>query len=644
MLVWIVFAAVGLLALFFRNPHFFRDVQFVRKKLKTRSRILKYMQTNYSILDRFIDAEKEHPHKPFILFGDETFTYRDAEELSNKAARVFLQSGLLKQGDTVALFLGNEPVFLWLWLGLVKIGCSAAFLNCNIRSKSLLHCFKCSGARTLVAAEELQDAVDEVLPALLEQQVTVFILTDRCQTADVKSFKDQMSQASSEPLSKDLRSHLTLRSPAAYIYTSGTTGFPKAAVISHAKLWQVACIPSLAGMNSDDVLYISLPLYHTAGFLGFASAIDRGITVALRSKFSVSQFWNDCRKYDVTVIQYIGEIMRYLCNTPKKPNDRSHKVRLAVGNGIRADVWRDFISRFGNVKIREFYGATEGNFGLINYSGKIGAVGRDSFLHRVNSQVSFHIMRLKLLINEQCFGFTFLSFILQRYFPHAVIRFDVETETPLRDSSGLCIEAAKGEPGLLVSEISLMAPFSGYMGDLQQSEKKRLHDVLRKGDLYFNTGDLLRIEEDNFIYFQDRVGDTFRWKGENVATTEVADVITMVDCIKEANVYGVEVPGHEGRAGMAAINLTEGLRFDSAAVFKHVENFLPAYARPRFLRIQSSLDVTGTFKHLKMKLVAEGFNPNQITDPLYFLDEKDKSYVPLTVDKFNLITSGQIKM
>ncbi|KAK5902067.1 hypothetical protein CesoFtcFv8_007362 [Champsocephalus esox] len=613
MLVWIVFAAVGLLALFFCNPHFFQDVQLVRTKLKTRSRILKYMQTNYSILDRFIDAEKEHPHKPFILFGDETFTYRDAEELSNKAARVFLQSGLLNQGDTVALFLGNEPVFLWLWLGLVKIGCSAAFLNCNIRSKSLLHCFNCSGARTLVAAEELQDAVDEVLPALLEQQVTVFILTDRCQTADVKSFKDKMSQASSESLSKDLRSHLTLRSPAAYIYTSGTTGFPKAATISHAKLWQVACFLSMAGINSDDVIYICLPLYHTSGFLGFASAIERGITLALRSKFSVSQFWNDCRKYDVTVIQYIGEIMRYLCNTPKKPNDQSHKVRLAIGNGIRADVWRDFISRFGNVKICEFYGATEGNFGLINYSGKIGAVGRDSFLHR-------------------------------RYFPHAVIKFDVETEKPLRDSSGLCIEAAKGEPGLLVSEISLMAPFSGYMRDLQQSEKKRLHDVLRKGDLYFNTGDLLRIEEDNFIYFQDRVGDTFRWKGENVATTEVADVITMVDCIKEANVYGVEVPGHEGRAGMAAINLTEGLRFDSAAVFKHVENFLPAYARPRFLRIQSSFDVTGTFKHLKMKLVAEGFNPNQITGPLYFLDEKDKSYVSLTVDTFNLITSGQIKM
>ncbi|XP_044048975.1 very long-chain acyl-CoA synthetase-like [Siniperca chuatsi] len=613
MLVWIVFTAAIFLALLFCHPHFFQDIQYVRAKSKIRRRILKYKQTNYSILDRFLDRVKAQPHKPFILYKDETFTYKDADDLSNKAARVFLQSGLVKEGDTVALFLGNEPMFLWLWLGLVKIGCAAAFLNYNIRSKSLLHCFSCSGATTLVAAEDLQDAVEEVLPSLLEQQVTVFILADKCRTADVESFKDKMSQASSEPLPKDLRSHLTMLSPAAYIYTSGTTGFPKAAVVTHTKLWATSLLLLLAGVNSKDVVYISLPLYHSAGFLGFTGAIERGITVVLRSKFSASQFWDDCRKYNVTVIQYIGEILRYLCNTPKKFNDRSHKVRLAVGNGLRADVWRDFISRFGNVQIREFYGATEGNFSFLNYSGKIGAVGRDTFIHK-------------------------------RYFPYALIKYDIDKGGPLRDSSGFCIEAAKGEPGLLVSEISTNAPFYGYARDLQQTEKKKLHNVHKKGDVYFNTGDLLLIDQDNFIYFQDRIGDTFRWKGENVATTEVADIITLVDCIKEANVYGVEVPGQEGRAGMAAVTLREGQRFDSAGVFKHVENFLPAYARPRFMRIQSSLEVTGTFKHLKVKLVEEGFNPNQITDPLYFLDEKDKNYVPLTLDIFDLVTSGKIKI
>ncbi|XP_062276068.1 long-chain fatty acid transport protein 2-like isoform X2 [Scomber scombrus] len=511
MFLWLIFAA-ALLGLFFRYPYFFQDVQYVLNKLKVRHRVLTYIKTNYTILDRFVDVVQTQPHKPFIRFKDETFSYRDADELSNRAARVLLHTGRVKEGDTVALLVWNQPMFLWLWLGLVKLGCSAAFLNCNIRSRSLLHCFSCSGAKTLVAAEELQDAVEEVLPSLLEQQVTVFILADRCKAAGVESFKDKMSQVSSEPLPKDLRSHLTLQSPAVYVYTSGTTGLPKAAVITHSKLWAMSFLQSIAGVTAKDVVYISLPLYHTAGFVGFTAALQMGVTVALRSKFSASQFWDDCRKYNVTVILYIGEIMRYLCNTPKKLNDRNHKVRLAMGNGIRPDVWRDFLSRFGNIQIREFYGATEGNLALMNYSGKIGAIGRDTFFHK-------------------------------RFYPYAVIKYDVDKGEALRDSSGFCIEVAKGGPGLLVSEISARAPFSGYARDLQQTEKKRLHDVLKKGDLYFNTGDLVVIDEDDFIYFQDRVGDTFRWKGENVSTNEVADVITLADCVKEANVYGVEVPG-----------------------------------------------------------------------------------------------------
>uniref|UniRef100_A0A7N5ZX17 long-chain-fatty-acid--CoA ligase n=1 Tax=Anabas testudineus TaxID=64144 RepID=A0A7N5ZX17_ANATE len=561
MILWTLLPAVIFLALFYLFPHFVQDVQYVLAKLKLRRRMLKYMQSNYTILDRFLDGVKTQPHKPLVHFKDETFSYKDADELSSKAARVFLQDGLVKAGDTVALFLGNEPTFLWLWLGLVKLGCPVAFLNCNIRSKSLLHCFNCSGAKTLVAGAELQDAVEEVLPSLLEQQVTVFILADSCKTAGVQSFRDKMSKASSDPLPKELRSHITLQSPVTYIYTSGTTG----------------------------------------------------ITVALKSKFSASQFWDDCRRYNVTVILYIGEIMRYLCNKPKKLNDKDHNVRLAIGNGIRAAVWSDFIRRFGNVQIREFYGATEANFSLLNYSGKIGAVGRDSFLNRKTS-------------------------------PYSLIKYDTDKGEPFRDSSGLCIEAAKGEPGLLVSEITPRAPFLGYLGDLKQTEKKRLHNVFKKGDTYINSGDLLYIDEDDFIYFVDRVGDTFRWKGENVATTEVADVITLADCIKDANVYGVKVPGQEGRVGMAAVALRDGLKFDSADVFKQVENLLPAYARPRFLRIQSCLDVTGTFKHMKVKLMEEGFNPNQIADPLYFLSEKEKDYIPLTLEIFDSVTSGNIQI
>ncbi|KAF7663750.1 hypothetical protein LDENG_00201990 [Lucifuga dentata] len=394
----------------------------------------------------------------------------------------------------------------------------------------------------------------------------------------MKSFKDKMSQASSEPPPKDIRSQVTLLDPAVHIYTSGTTGLPKTAVINHVRLCIVSLYQASIGLNSNDVIYICLPLYHTTDFMACTGAIERGLTIALRSKFSISQFWDDCRKYDATVFQYIGEIMRYLCNTPKKDNDRNHKIRIAIGNGIRADVWRDFLNRFGNVRIMEFYGATEGNMGLWNYSCRIGAVGRDTFLQQWMS-------------------------------PYALVKYDSDKGEPVRDSSGFCIKAAKGEPGLLCTEISQKTPFSGYAGDLEQTEKKRLHSVFKKGDVYFNTGDLMRVDGDNFIYFHDRIGDTFRWKGENVATTEVSDILTAAECIKEANVYGVIVPGQEGRARMAAITLRDGHKFDSRNIYQQVQSFLPAYARPQFIRIKDMLDITGMFKNLKVKLVEEGFKP-----------------------------------
>uniref|UniRef100_A0A3Q3DK72 long-chain-fatty-acid--CoA ligase n=1 Tax=Hippocampus comes TaxID=109280 RepID=A0A3Q3DK72_HIPCM len=542
-----------------------------------------YIQNNYTIVDCFLERVKKQPNKPFLLFKDETFTYQDADRLSNQAARALLQNGLVKQGDTVTFFVTNEPMFVWLWLAVFKIGCSAALLNTNIRSKSLLHCFKCSGAQVLLVAEVAQPF----------QRFPMKI----CETCD---FVNVISLACLK-----WRGNYFVTS---YNFFSGT-GFPKAAVISHTKLWRFVMILRSCGLKSDDVLYVSLPLYHSAGLAGVTGAIDLGITVALKRKFSSSQFWDDCRKYNVTAIQYIGEIMRFLCNTPKKPNDRSHKVRIAIGNGIRANVWRDFLNRFGNIQILELYGATEGNIILMNYSGKIGAVGRDNF-----------------------------------FFPFALIKYDVEQGKPLRDSTGLCIQVPKGEPGLLVAEISVRAPFLGYARDLQQTEKKKLHDVLKKGDVFFNTGDLMLIDKDGFVYFHDRIGDTFRWKGENVSTNEVADVITQVDYITEATVYGVEVPGNEGRIGMAAIALKDGHTFDSEGVFKHLESFLPAYARPRFIRIQSSLDVTGTFKLMKAGLVKEGFNPSAIPDPLYFLDDREKKFVPLTMDIVHAVLSGKIKI
>ncbi|TWW67828.1 long-chain fatty acid transport protein 2-like [Takifugu flavidus] len=620
MMAYCLYTALAGLALlpfllYLRNPYFFQDLCYAVTAIKIGIQVNGFRRRKpfYSILDRFLDMVAKQPQKTFLLFEDSSYTYSQADKESNRVARALSQHAQLKEGDTVALLLGNEPQFVWLWLALAKLGCTASLLNFNIRSKSLLHCFSCCDAKVLVVGADMLGAAEEVLPSLKKLGSRVLILREHCDVEGIESLSDKIQQASDEPLPPQLRATVTIKSPALYIYTSGTTGLPKAAVINYERIWMASFLQSIAGVRSDDVLYLYLPLYHSSGFLmGLCGAIEKGITIALRRKFSASQFWNDCRKYNVTVIQYIGEIMRYLCNTPKSDRDRDHKVRLAMGNGIRSDTWADFLERFGDIRICECYGATEGNIGFVNHIGKIGAIGKEHFLHKMAS-------------------------------PYALIRYDTEKEEPVRDSKGFCIEVPKGETGLLVGKIGDKMPFTGYANNKQQTEKKKLYDVFVKGDKYFNSGDLLRIDHEGFVYFQDRIGDTFRWKGENVATTEVADHLLMIDCIEEANVYGVKVPGHEGRIGMAAVKLKENMDFDSGAIYQHVKNYLPSYARPRFIRIQDTLVVTGTFKQMKMTLAEEGFNPSVSKDRLFYLEDNN-GYIPMTEEIFNSITEGRLRL
>lgn len=527
-------------------PYFFEDLNYFLKVARVTRRMRSYRQRRpvHTILNAFLDRARQTPRKPFLLFQDETLTYAQVDRRSNQVARALRDHLGLRQGDCVAVFMGNEPAYVWLWLGLAKLGCAMACLNYNIRGKSLLHCFQCCGAKVLLASP----------------------------------------------------------------------GLPKAAMINHLRIWYGTGLAIASGVKEDDVLYTTLPLYHSAALMvGVHGCIVSGATLVLRTKFSASHFWDDCRKYKVTVIQYIGELLRYLCNSPQKPNDRDHKVRMAMGNGLRADVWREFIKRFGDIHIYEFYASTEGNIGFMNYTRKIGAVGRVNYLQK------------KVVTYE-------------------LIKYDVEKDEPVRDGNGYCIKVPKGEVGLLVCKITNLTPFNGYAGGKTQTEKKKLRDVFKKGDIYFNSGDLLMIDHENFIYFHDRVGDTFRWKGENVATTEVADVVGMVDFVQEVNVYGVSVPGHEGRIGMASIKMKENHEFDGKKLFKHVADYLPNYARPRFLRIQDTIEITGTFKHRKVTLVEEGFNPAVIKDALYFLDDKAETYVPMTEDIYNAINDKALKL
>ncbi|XP_004639065.1 very long-chain acyl-CoA synthetase isoform X2 [Octodon degus] len=596
-------------------PYLFQDVRYFLRVAGLVRRLRSYGRRRpvATVPRAFQEQARRVPHKIFLRYGDQVLTYAQVDRRSNQVARALHGLGL-RQGDCVALFMGNEPAYVWLWLGLAKLGCPMACLNYNIRAKSLLHCFQCCGAKVLLASPELQDAVEEVLPSLKKDGVSLYYVSRTSSTEGVDSLLDKVDEVSSDPVPESWRCEVTFSTPALYIYTSGTTGLPKAAMINHNRIWYATGLAMASGFRSDDVIYTTLPLYHSAALMiGLHGCIVNGATLVLRKKFSASQFWDDCRKYDVTVIQYIGELLRYLCNTPSKPNDRDHKVRVALGNGLRADVWREFVRRFGDIQVYEFYASTEGNVGFLNYPRKIGAVGRVNYLQR-------KVVRYEL------------------------IKYDVEKDEPVRDENGFCIRVPKGEVGLLICKITQLTPFNGYAGGKSQTEKKKLRDVFKKGDLYFNSGDLLMIDQENFIYFHDRVGDTFRWKGENVATTEVADIVGLVEFVQEVNVYGVPVPGHEGRIGMASIRMKENSEFDGKKLFQHVTDYLPSYARPRFLRVQDTIEITGTFKHQKMTLMEEGFNPTAIQDALYFLDDTAKTYVPMTEDIYNAISNNTVKL
>ncbi|XP_070844918.1 long-chain fatty acid transport protein 6 [Chaetodon trifascialis] len=615
-MIALVFTSVlaGLLALLLYQrmtyPFLWADLIYYFKLQRYRKTVQARMQQGIiTYLDCFLYQARKNPNKPFIIFEKQTLTYQDVDRRSNQFANAFRTEGSLKQGDIVALWMFNEPDFICVWLGLCKLGCEVAFLNVNIKAKSLLHCLQSCGAKTLVVGAELVRLVEEVLPDL-KDNTAVWVVDHTSPSKDFGTLLDKLEHMSGEPLS-DLPK-VDIMSNFLFIFTSGTTGLSKAARVGHLKAIVSMAFFQMCGATSDDIIYITLPLYHmSASLLGIGGCIQIGATCVLKKKFSASQFWKDCVKHNVTVVQYIGELCRYLVNHPKVPEEMAHKVRLAAGSGLRSDVWKEFLNRFGKIKIREGYGLTEASIGFLNYTDEVGPIGRASYFNKLSM-------------------------------PFELLRYDPQTYEPVRTDSGRGIRAQKGEAGILVAPVTAMNQFLGYAGNKVQSEKKLLRDVFRDGDVYFNTGDLLLQDNRDFLYFRDRIGDTFRWKGENVSTTEVSEVLGLLDIFQEVNVYGATIPGHEGRAGMAAIVLKQDHELNGAELYNHLVKTLPAYAWPWFLRIQTSLDVTETFKQQKMKLVQEGFNPEVTQDPLYFLDVSQKDYIALTASLYQDIVSGKI--
>ncbi|XP_077593914.1 long-chain fatty acid transport protein 6-like isoform X1 [Stigmatopora nigra] len=595
-----------------RHPFFWQDFKYYAKLGMYRKSLQSRMQRGVvTFLDCFLLRASESPDKPFILFEDEKWTYGDVDRRSESLANAFGDKPG-EGGGVVALLMGNQPDFVCVWLALCKLGCQVAFLNTNVKAKALIRCIHSCGAKTLVVGSGLDFLLEEMLPDLQKDKISIWTVHPSSFPQDVVTSLHQVASTSSDmrrgPPRVDIMSNFL------YIFTSGTTGFPKAARVGHMKAIASMAFFHMCGATSDDVIYISLPLYHmSASLLGIGGCIQLGATCVLKKKFSASHFWKDCVKYNVTVVQYIGELCRYLVNQPVVPEEKSHRVRLAAGSGLRADVWKAFARRFGSVTIREGYGLTESSVGFLNYTDEIGPVGRASYFNKLS--LPFHLLR-----------------------------YDPQTGEVYRTASGRCEAARVGEAGLLVAPVTATSPFSGYAGNQIQSEKKLLRDVFEEGDVYFNTGDLLLQDHRQFLYFRDRLGDTFRWKGENVSTMEVSEALCLLDFIQEANVYGVAIPGYEGRIGMTAIVLKEEKALNGPKLYKHLLETLPAYAWPRFLRIQTSLEMTETFKQQKGKLVQEGFDPQMTQDLLFFLDIQQKDYLPLNVSLYEDIVSGKIQL
>ncbi|XP_027834751.1 long-chain fatty acid transport protein 5 isoform X2 [Ovis aries] len=573
--------------------------------------------------DTFVDAferrARAQPDRTILVCtgpGGRAVTFRELDASACQAAWALKAelagtAGLCAREPAALLVLPSRALpALGLWLGLAKLGCPVVWINPHGRGPPLAHAVLSSGARVLVVDPELRANLEEVLPKLQAEKVHCLYLGQSSPTPGVGALGAALAAAPSDPVPADLRADIKLRSPALFIYTSGTTGLPKPAILTYERVLQVSGMLTLCGVTTDDVVYTVLPLYHTMGLvLGVLSCLDLGVTCVLAPKFSASGFWDDCRQHGVTVIQYVGEILRYLCNTPQRPEDWTHKVRLAIGSGLRAEVWETFQRRFGPIRIWEMYGSTEGNVGFINYPGRCGAQGKTS-----------------------CF--------LRMLSPFELVQYSLETEEPLRDSQGLCIPARPGEAGLLLTQVLRHQPFLGYRGPRELSEKKLVKNVRRPNDLYYNTGDVLAMDHEGFLYFHDRLGDTFRWKGENVSTREVEGVLSVVDFLQEVNVYGVPVPGCEGKVGMAAVQLVPGQAFDGQRLYQHVRTSLPAYAAPHFIRIQDALEITGTFKLVKSRLVREGFNVSVVADPLFVLDSQARAFRPLTPDIYRAVCEG----
>lgn len=567
-----------------------------------------------SIVHRFEITANQFPNREAIIFENQSISWGDLNKSANKIANTLKTEGIASE-DVVSLFMENRIEFIAAWFGIMKTGAAPALINTNLRAEPLRHCITLINSKLCIFGSELADAMEEVHNDVGLKNESDFFAVPDGETNTVPEWSRNLDTLAHNQSDANLpeSQNITLGNVATHIFTSGTTGLPKAAIQKHSRVLQVAELVHTVGLRCDetDRIYLTLPLYHATGLLiGAGAAFSSGACLILRRKFSASNFVSEVKEHNVTAMVYIGELCRYLVNQAATGEESKTKLRTAIGNGLRPDIWHEFKNRFGIKRLIELYAASEGNAAFANLFNK-----------------------------DQTVGFTSN--------PVALLKYDIDSDEIQRGEDGFCIKVEEGEAGLCIAKISTDTPFEGYTNK-EATEKKVLRNVFEKDDAWFNTGDLLKTVDVGFALnyphyqFVDRVGDTFRWRAENVSTNEVAEIINGFDQVDISNVYGVEVPGAEGKAGMATLVLNESEgALDLERFSEFVHSNLSHFARPVFLRVQTEMEITGTMKLIKTDLRKEAFDIQTIADPIFVLKPRSERYEPLNEEFYSTIQNGK---
>jgi acyl-CoA synthetase (AMP-forming)/AMP-acid ligase II len=572
------------------------------------------LDSNASLSHSFQDTVQKYGEKDFLYFGDEVWTYTQTNKAANILASKLLNEGI-EHGDRVVLFMENRPNFVVSLLAINKLGAIGVLINTSLTGAPLVHCINTSDSKKCIFGDELSNSLEGVLDEINITQSSNLLWVEDTNSNNcpewASNIKDGLDQSKSSNL--DETNKVVAGDTAFYIFTSGTTGVPKAALFPNVKVVAGSTNITMAGyrLTSEDCMYNCLPLYHSTGLiLGLSACIQVGASTFIKRKFSASSFWRETQKFNTTAFVYVGELCRYLSFQDPCEEEKDNPISKMVGNGLRPDLWGTFRNRFNVERICEIYGASEANGMFMN-----------------------------LLNKDQTIGMTNTDIKLFEY--------DVAEDKLIMDENGKYIEVKDHSPGLALMRIGPNAIYNGYT-DAQASEKKIIRDVVEDGDRWFDTGDLLKTMDVGFALgrqhyqFVDRVGDTFRWKSENVSTNEVGEILNSFEQVNMANVYGVKVAHSEGRAGMVAFNCNPNT-FDWSAFSSFVDEKLPVYARPVFVRVIEELETTGTFKLKKGALRDEAYHLDKVSDDLVFVREpKSDCYTRLTIENYEKINDGTI--